>query len=182
MRISPETNSSPSWPGPESSCLEPAPPSLQGEAGTRGLWRIRGQFARESWQGAAPPCSGPLHLPRVRPPLQRPVALYPPQHCVCQTPSLMRLRGWGPQCAGPALSQPTQRLHLPSPVALSSVWPCQGPLLWALSSPIMAPQRKSPAVLPTAPPAPQQASPLSGSPLGIPITPDPAAPQRVLLS
>lgn len=125
---------------------------------------------------ATPPPSGKAPTPEAGCPL--------PSSTLCLPTSIiiMRLRGWGPQCAGPALSQPTQRLHLPSPVALSSVWPCQGPLLWALSSPTMAPQRKSPAVLPTAPPAPQQASPLSGSPLGVPITPDPAAPQRVLLS
>lgn len=74
LRVRPDANPSPSWPGPEGSCLELVS-ALQGKAGTRYLGNQRtvnegevaGSGSSLCW--ATPP-------PSIKNPAQRPVAFY----------------------------------------------------------------------------------------------------------
>ena len=94
----------------------------------------------------------------------------------------LRPQGSGPSAQAQALSQPP-----PSASTSSLLWPCPWsagtplPLAWALSSPAMAPQQKPSGMPPTAPPALQQAPPLSGFLPGAPDTPNPTAYQGCCL-
>lgn len=110
--------------------------------GKRQLFRIGGQFIRESGWGAAPPCCGPLHStsPGERPRLlSRLVARYPPPPAVSRQPLSVtkeapRLR---PQCAGagsvpapPAPPPPRSCGLVLGLVVLPCLWPgrCRRPL------------------------------------------------------
>ena len=154
---------------------------FRGKSGEEAAFQNRRTVHPGEWVGS---CSSllwttPLHLPRGEAAAPEQAGRPVPSSTRCQPSAPLGHQG------GPEAQAPVRRRRLcpstPSASTSPLLWPCPWsggtplPLAWALLSPAMAPQQKSSGMPPTAPPALQQAPPLSGFLPGAPDTPNPTA-------